>query len=191
MHDGRCITLVKKELSDLGFHYKSVKLGSVDFKENISEEKWHLIDLAMRDVGLELIRDKTSRLIEVIKTAIHKLVYLSDEKKKTSISTFMGKEISGYYPNMSRMFSEQSGVSIERYVNVEKIERVKEMLVYENLSLTEISYKMQYSSVAHLSGQFKKITGFTPTRYREIIMLRRGENKAESTSKTNSQNCHD
>jgi len=178
MHDHRCIETVKKELDDLGFCYKSVKLGSVTFQEDISDEKWRIIDIAMRDVGLELIKDRTSRMMEVIKTAIHKLVYLSDEESKTNISKFMDKEILGYYPNMSRMFSEESGVTIERYINVEKIERVKDLLIYENLSLTDISYKMQYSSVAHLSSQFKRVTGFTPTRYREIIMLRRGENKA-------------
>lgn len=179
MHDDRCIETVKKELNDLGFRYKSVKLGFVTFKENISDERWHLIDAAMRDVGLELIKERKSRLMKVIKAAIHKFVYLSDGESKTSISRFMDKEILGHYPNMSRMFSEESGVTIERYINVEKIERVKDLLVYENLSLTEISYKMQYTSVAHLSSQFKKVTGFTPTRYKEIIMIRRGESKAK------------
>ncbi len=168
MESGRCKAMVKNELNKLGLHYKTVELGEVELKENISREKLQLIDIALRDAGLELMNDKKSHLIEKIKTAIYQLIYLSDDLPKPNFSDYISKKVNHDYNYVSNLFSGAQGITIEKYIIAQKIERVKELLVYCELSLSDIAYKLQYSSVAHLSNQFKKVTGLTPTFFRQL-----------------------
>ena len=168
MESDRCKTVVKNELMRLGFQVKSVELGEVVLKENISKEKFQLIDLNLRKAGFELIEDKNIRFVESIKEAIHQLVYLSDDYPKPNYSEFISSKVNRDYTFLSNLFSGMKGITIEKYIIEQKIERVKELLVYENLSLGDIAFKLQYSSVAHLSNQFKKVTGLTLSFYRQI-----------------------
>lgn len=181
MEGDRCIAFVKQELDRLGLHCKRMELGAVELKEKISREKLQYIDKALKRVGLELIKDKKLHLMERIMEAMHKFIYLSDDAQKTSISSFMAKEVGCDYAIISKLFSDENGTTIEKYIIAKKIERVKDILVYEDLTLTEIAYKMQYSSVAHLSNQFKKITGVTPTFFRKISIVRRGDKPSIQT----------
>lgn len=167
MESERCIATVKNELIKLGLHYKRVELGEVELREKISDEKLKLIDDALRSTGLELIVDKNSRLIEKIKISINQLVDLSEDLPKPNISEFISKQVNSDYAFLSNIFSSIQGISIEKYVIIKKIERVKELLVYGKLSLVDIAFKMHYSSVAHLSNQFKKVTGLTPSFFRQ------------------------
>jgi len=143
-------------------------LGEVELKENISSEKLQLIDAALREVGLELINNNKNRLIEKIKATIYQLVYLSDDLPKPNFSVFISQRVNHDYPYLSNLFSGMQGMTIEKYIIAQKIERVKELLVYDKLSLSNIAYKLQYSSVAHLSNQFKKVTGLTPTFFMQL-----------------------
>lgn len=167
MESDRCIATVKNELNKLGFHYKRVKLGEAELKEKISSEELQLIDNALRNAGLELIGDKNDRLIEKIKIAVNQLVYLSEDLPKPNISDYLSKRINSDYAYLSNIFSSLQGVTIEKYIISQKIERAKELLVYGKTSLADIAFKLHYSSVAHLSNQFKKVTGLTPSFFRQ------------------------
>jgi AraC-like DNA-binding protein len=175
MESDRCKTLVKEELQKLGIKYKRVILGEVELKENITEDKLHLIGLALRNTGLELIRDKKKTIIEKIKAAVYQLVYLSDDSSKQKFSDFISKKVYYDYTSLSNLFSGIQGITIEKYVISQKIERVKEMLIYQHLSISEIAYLLRYSSVAHLSGQFKKVTGITPSSFKQRRLSKYGE----------------
>jgi AraC-like DNA-binding protein len=167
MESRRCITAVKNELNKIGLYYKTVELGEVELKENIPGDKLQLIDIALRNAGLELMTDKKSLIIERIKNAIHQLIYLSDDLYKPNNSDYISKKVNLDYTSLSHLFSGMQGITIEKYIITQKIERVKELLVYEDISLSDIAYKLQYSSVAHLSNQFKKVTGLTPSFFRQ------------------------
>jgi AraC-like DNA-binding protein len=167
MESKRCISLVKNELCKLGLQYKSVELGEVELVGTIPYEKLQLIDLNLRVAGLELIADKKTILLEKIKSAVHQLIYLSDDLPKPIFSDYIRKEINLDYNSISHFFSGAMGVTIEKYIIAQKIERVKELLVCDHLSLNDIAYKLQYSSVAHLSHQFKKVTGLTPSFFKD------------------------
>lgn len=168
MESGCCIRVVKNELYKLGLHYKTVKLGKVELKETISVEKLQLIDTALRNAGLEIINDNKNLLVEKVKAIIHQLIYLSDNLPKPNFSDYISEKVKRNYTHISYLFKSVEGVTIEKYIIGVKIERVKELLVYNQLSLNEISYRLKYSSVAHLSNQFKKITGLTPSFYRKL-----------------------
>jgi AraC-like DNA-binding protein len=168
MESSRCKAAVKNELVKLGLHYRSLELGFVELKENISGEKLHLIDLGLRNVGLELIEDKKRSIVEKIKTIIHQLIYASDDLPKPNYSIYISTVVNRDYTYLSNLFSSMQNVTIEKYIISQKIERVKELLVNQKCSLSEISYMLQYSSVAHLSNQFKKITGITPSFFRQL-----------------------
>jgi AraC-like DNA-binding protein len=168
MESNRCITMVKNELHKLGLHYRSVELGEADLKEHVSDEYLQLIDHALKEAGLELMDDKQDRLIEKIKNAVHQLIYFSDDIPKPSFSEFISEKVKINYTVLSNLFSGIQGITIEKYVIAQKIERVKELLVYGQLSLGDIAFKLQYSSVAHLSNQFKKVTGLTPSFFRQL-----------------------
>jgi AraC-like DNA-binding protein len=168
MESNRCISMVKNELNKLGLHYKSVELGEADIKENVSEEYLKLIDHALKEAGLELMEDKNDRIIEKIKQAVHQMIYSMDEMPKTSFSDYISMKININYTTISNLFSGNQGITIEKYVISQKIEYVKELLVYDKISLGDIAFKLQYSSVAHLSNQFKKVTGLTPSFFRQI-----------------------
>jgi AraC-like DNA-binding protein len=168
MESDLCIEMVKNELSKLGVNYKRVELGKVEVKEIISVEKLQLIDKALRGNGLELLVDQKVLIIENIKDAVHQMIHVSDDISKLNISDFISKKVNHSYPYLSSLFSATQGITIEKYLILQKIERVKELLVYGEFSLSDIAYKLQYSSVAHLSNQFKKITGLTPSFFRQL-----------------------
>lgn len=175
MESNCCIRVVKNELDKLGLHYKNVELGRVEIKETLTEERLKEIDTVLKSAGLELISDSKSILVEKVKIAVHNLVYLSDDLPRENFSEFISSEVRSDYTYLSSIFSNIQGVTVEKYVIGEKIERVKNMLVYEQISLNEIAYKLKYSSVAHLSNQFKRITGMTPSSYRGLMFTDKGK----------------
>lgn len=168
MESDRCIATVKNELDKLGLHYKKVELGEIELKERVSDEKLMLIDNALRTAGLELMRDKNSRLIDKIKDSINQLIDIPEDQPKPNTSDFISKKVNADYAYLSNIFSTIQGISIEKYIIAKRIERVKELLVYGKLSLFDIAFKLHYSSVAHLSNQFKKVTGLTPSFFRQL-----------------------
>ncbi len=164
----RCKMLVKEELKNLGLNYVNVDLGVVDIMEDITmEQKLQLKENLMKS-GLELLDDKRSILIENIKNVIIEMVHYTDELPKVNYSDYISEKLGYDYTYLSNMFSEVNGITIQQFIIIHKIERVKELLIYDELNLTEISYIMHYSSVAHLSSQFKKVTGLTPTFYKQL-----------------------
>lgn len=164
----RCKMVVKSELDKLGLHYSKISLGEVDVKEEITPEQIDQLKKSLRKSGLELMDDKKAILIERIKNVIIEMVHYSDEPPKINFSDYLSEKLNHNYTYMANLFSEVTGITIEHYIIAHKIERVKELLLYDELNLTEISYMLSYSSVAHLSSQFKKITGLTPTYFRKL-----------------------
>ncbi len=164
----RCKMVVKSELDKLELHYSKVELGEVDLKETLDAEQRALLKAALLQSGLELMDDKKAILIERIKNVIVELVHYAEEPGKTNFSDLLSEKLNYDYTYLANLFSEVTGITIEQYLITHKIERVKELLLYDELSLTEISYRLNYSSVAHLSSQFKKVTGLTPTYFRKL-----------------------
>lgn len=169
----RCKMYVIDELKKLGLHYISVNLGEIDILENISPQQQEQIKVALSKAGLELIDDKKAILIEHIKTIIINLVHYSDEEIKTNLSDYLSDKLGYNYTYLATLFSEAEGCTIEHFMIVHKIEKVKELIIYDELNLTEIAFKLHYSSSAHLSHQFKKITGLTPTFFKNLKRKRR------------------
>ena len=169
----RCKMLVKEELKNLGLHYTSVELGVIDIRENITPEKREKLRKVLLMSGLELMEDKKAKLIEKIKIVIIEMVHYSEELPKVKYSEYISNILGHDYTYLSNIFSEVKGSTIEHYIIEHKIEKVKELLLYDELNLTEISYRMHYSSVAHLSSQFKKVTGLTPTFYKNLAEKKR------------------
>jgi AraC-like DNA-binding protein len=169
----RCKMVVKSELDKLGLHYARVDLGEVEVKENIMPRQREQLKIALKKSGLELMEDHKSILIEKIKTIIVEMVHYADEPPKTNFSEYISKKLNYDYTYLANLFSEVTGTTIEHYIIAHKIERVKELLLYDEFNLTEISYKLGYSSVAHLSSQFKKVTGLTPTYFKQLKQKRR------------------
>ena len=164
----RCIMVVQHELEKLGLDVKSVTLGEVTLgKEPTSKEKKQ-IDAALIPLGFEVIDNKKSRIIEKIKNIIIDLVHHQDNNTKTNLSELLSSELHHDYNYLSNLFSEVEGTTIEKYFIAQKIEKVKELLVYDELSLSEIAFRLNYSSVAYLSNQFKKVTGLTPSHFKQI-----------------------
>ena len=164
----RCKMVVKSELKNLGLHFTTVELGVVEIMEDITKEQRAKLKLALAEAGLELMDDKRAVLIEKIKIVITEMIHYSDELPKVNYSEYISK-IMGYdYTYLANIFSEVQGITIEHYIIKHKIEKVKELLLYDELNLTEISYIMNYSSVSHLSTQFKKVTGLTPTFFKNL-----------------------
>jgi AraC-like DNA-binding protein len=164
----RCKMVVKAELEKLGIVYNYVELGQVDLPENLSSTEKQALSALLLSSGLELMEDKKAVLIEKIKQVIVELVHYSEEPLEVNFSEHLSKKLSYDYTYLSNLFSETEGTTIERYLMIHKIERVKELIIYNELNLTEIAWKMNYSSVAHLSHQFKKITGLTPSFFKAI-----------------------
>ncbi len=169
----RCKMVVKTELEKLGIDTLKVDLGEVEIKENISDEERKLLDIRLKKLGLELMDDKKSMLIEKIKNVIIEMVHYADDLPKTNFSDYLSKKLNHDYGYLANLFSEMQGITIEHYIISHKIERVKELLVYGELTLTEISYKLHYSSVAHLSTQFRRVTGLTPSHFKKLKNKRR------------------
>ena len=163
----RCKMVVKEELTNLGLHF-IVDMGMVDIMENITDEQREQIKINLLKSGLELMDDKKAVLIEKIKNVIIEMVHYSDELPKTNFSDYLSKKLNYDYTYLANIFSEVQGTTIEKFIIAHKIERVKELLIYNELSLSEIADMLNYSNVAHLSNQFKKITGFTPTYFKQL-----------------------
>jgi AraC-like DNA-binding protein len=169
----RCKMLVKEELKKLGLHYILVDMGIVDIMENITAEQREQIRIALQKSGLELMEDKKAVIIEKIKNVIIEMVHYTDELPKMNFSEYLIEKLNYDYTYMANLFSEVQGITIERFIISHKIERVKELIIYDELNLSEIAWKMHYSSVAHLSNQFKKITGLTPSHFKNLKNKRR------------------
>ena len=165
--------VVKAELEKLGLHYVDVKIGEADIIENIFPEQQALLDKALRKSGLQLMDDKKSILVEKIKSAIIELVHYTEDQIKVNLSDYLSEKLNHDYTYLANLFSEVKGITIEKFYLTHKIEKVKELIVYDELNLTEIAYKMHYSSVAHLSNQFKKFTGLTPSHFKKLKNKRR------------------
>lgn len=169
----RCQMVVKAELDKLGLHYTYVKIGEATITEDISPEQLAELNRALKKSGLLLMDNKKSILVEKIKNAIIELVHYSEEQIKVNLSDFLSEKLNYDYTYLANLFSEVKGITIEKFFLTHKIEKVKELIVYDELNLTEIAYKMHYSSVAHLSNQFKKITGLTPSHFKKLKNQRR------------------
>lgn len=169
----RCKIIVKQELENLGLHHTIVELGEVEIVENITSKKQEELKAALLVSGLELMDDQKAILIEKIKNTIVEMVHYSDELPKTNFSTYISKKLDYEYNYLSNLFSEVKGITIEHFIIAHKIELAKELLIYNELSLTEIAHKLHYSSVAHLSNQFKKVTGLTPSFFKKMRHKRR------------------
>lgn len=169
----RCKMAVKEELKKLGLHFIVVDLGEVEIMENISAEQREQLKIVLLDSGLELMDDKRAVLIEKIKNVIIEMVHHTDEMIKTNFSDFLSKKLNHDYTYMANLFSEVQGTTIEQFIISHKIERIKELMIYGELNITEIAWKMNYSSVAHLSNQFKKVTGLSPSHFKQLKDKRR------------------
>jgi len=169
----RCKMLVKAELEKLGLHYRVVDLGEVDIEEDITAEQHDLLKAALLRSGLDLMDDKKSILIEKIKNTIVEMVHYEDEFPRTKNSEYISNKLNHNYTYLANLFSEATGTTIEHYIIIHKIERAKELIIYDELNFTEIAWRLNYSSVAHLSNQFKKITGLTPSFFRKLKTKRR------------------
>jgi AraC-like DNA-binding protein len=164
--------VVKYELDKLGLHYTRIELGEVEISEDLSGEQKDNLNVALLNCGLELMDDKKSILVEKIKAIIFELVHNTDDMIKINLSDYISQKLNHNYSYLSNLFSQVKGTSIEKYYLENKIEKVKELLVYDELNLKEIAYKLHYSSVAHLSGQFKKMTGLTPSHFKDLKHIR-------------------
>ena len=173
MVSARCKIAVKETLEKMGLHYIFVELGEVELMEALSAGQKILLKTALIAVGLDLVDDRKSVLIEKIKNIIIENIHYSDEKMIINFSLFLSKKLEYDYTYMANLFSDIQGVTIEQFIIAHKIERVKELIIYGELNMTEIAWKMNYSSVAHLSNQFKKVTGLSPTHFKNLKIKRR------------------
>lgn len=170
----RCKMVVKSELKKLGVHYISVDLGAAEIMEDLTAEQREELRKGLQCSGLELMDDPKAILIEKIKTIIIEVIhYAEDEPLKINFSDFLAEKLKYNYTYLATIFSEVTGITIEHYIIIHRIERAKELLLYDELSLTEIAYRLNYSSVAHLSNQFKKVTGLTPSFFKQLKEKRR------------------
>lgn len=168
----RCKMVVKAELKKMGLWYVTVDLGTVEILESITPEQREQLKIALLKSGLELMDDPKAILIDKIKTLIIEMVHYSDELPAVNYSDYISQKLHYDYTYLANIFSEVKGITIEHFIIAHKIERVKELILYDELNLTEISYKLNYSSVAHLSAQFKKVTGLTPTFFKKLKQKR-------------------
>ncbi|WP_282782480.1 helix-turn-helix domain-containing protein [Phaeodactylibacter xiamenensis] len=169
----RCKMVVREELKKLGLHYVIVTLGMVEILEDITEEQKRQLNENLRKSGLELLDDKKSILIEKIKSVIVEMIHYADEVPRVNYSEYISDKLGYNYTYLANTFSEVKGITIQQYIIKHKIEKVKELLLYDELNITEISYRLHYSSVAHLSNQFKKVTGLSPTFYKKLGQRRK------------------
>ena len=169
----RCKMAVKEALKELGLHFIVVDLGEVEIMENISAAQRTELATALLGSGLELMDDKRAVLIERVKNAIIEMIHHTDEVIKINFSDYISKKLDHDYTYLANLFSEVQGTTIEQFIISHKVERIKELIIYDELNITEIAWKMNYSSVAHLSNQFKKVTGLSPSHFRQMRDKRR------------------
>jgi AraC-like DNA-binding protein len=165
--------MVRYELEKLGIKYSLVELGEVRIVGALSKEKTSKFAAALHEIGLEILDNKKTQLVEKIKTAIIEMIHYDEELPRTNFSNFLSKKLDMDYTKMSIIFSQSKGITIENFIVINKIERVKELLIYDDLSIKEIAFKMNYSGSSHLSNQFKKVTGLTPTYFKNMKTFRR------------------
>ena len=173
MVSNRCKIAVKDELKKLGLHFIVVDLGEVEIMESLSPEKRELVKIALQGEGFELMDDKRAVLIERVKNTIIDMVHHSDGLIKTNFSVYLSEKLSHDYTYLANLFSEVQGTTIEQFIILHKIERIKELIIYGEENITEIAWRMNYSSVAHLSNQFKKATGLSPSHFKQLKDKRR------------------
>lgn len=173
MVSNRCKMAVKEELKVLGLHFMVVDLGEVEIMESISMAQREQLKMRLHDSGLELMDDKKAMLIEKIKNVIIEMVHHSNEIIKVNFSDYLSDKLNHDYTYLSNLFSEVQGTTIEQFIISHKTERIKELIIYGELNITEIAWKMGYSSVAHLSSQFKKVTGLSPSHFKQLKDKRR------------------
>jgi len=193
MVSNRCKMAVKEELKKLGLHFIVVELGEVEIMEKINEDQRNLLKEGLLNSGLELMDDRRSVLIERIKNVIVEMVHHSDEVIRINFSHHLSEKLNHDYTYLANLFSEVQGTTIEQFIIAHKIERIKELIIYGELNITEIAWKMNYSSVAHLSNQFKKMTGLSPSHFKQLKDKRRSPIEeiglpAETESKTGNTN---
>lgn len=168
MVSNRCKIVVKEELRKLGLHFIIVDLGEVEIMEELNNSQLEHLRILLKNVGLELMDDKRAILIEKIKKVIIEMVHHSDEVIKINFSNYLSEKLNHDYTYLANLFSEVQGTTIEQFIISHKVERIKELIIYDELNITEIAWKMNYSSVAHLSNQFKKVTGLTPSHFKKL-----------------------
>lgn len=173
MVSSRCKAAVKVALSKQGLHFIVVDLGEVEIMEDISPLQREALKADLLSIGFELMDDKRGILIERIKNVIIEMIHHADELPKINFSNYLSEKLSHDYTYMANLFSEVQGTTIEQFIISHKVERIKELILYGELNITEIAWKMNYSSVAHLSNQFKKVTGLTPTHFKQLKDKRR------------------
>jgi AraC-like DNA-binding protein len=171
----RCKMVVKSELEKLGLYPVSVELGEIELSETITETQKKSIAERLNSFGFELIEDKKSRIIEKIKTLIIDLVHYRNNEIKINLSEYLSQNLLQDYNSLSNLFSELENTTIEKYFILQKIEKVKELLLYDEMSLSEIAFKLNYSSAAYLSNQFKKTTGFSPSHFKQLKHKKRNQ----------------
>ncbi|MDZ7742846.1 MAG: AraC family transcriptional regulator [Bacteroidota bacterium] len=169
----RCQMVVKSELEKLDLKYTNVKLGEADIVGDVRPEQMERLKANIEKAGLLLMDNKKSVLVEKIKLAVIELVHYTEDQIKVNLSDYLSQKLNYNYTYLANLFSEVKGITIEKFYLTHKIERVKELIVYDELNLSEIAYRMHYSSVAHLSNQFKKYTGLTPTHFKKLKSKRR------------------
>ncbi|MBP6558068.1 MAG: helix-turn-helix transcriptional regulator [Flavobacterium sp.] len=173
MVSNRCKMMVKEELKKLGLHFIIVDLGVVEIMEDISDEKRELLKANLIESGLELMDDKRAIMIEKVKNVIIQMIHHSEEPIKVTFSEHLSEKLNQNYTYLANLFSEIQGITIEQFMILHKVERIKELIIYDELNITEIAWKMNYSSVAHLSTQFKKVTGLSPSHFKLLKDKRR------------------
>jgi AraC-like DNA-binding protein len=164
----RCKMMVKMELDKLGVHYNVVELGEVEIYGILTNEERDFLRIGLLKCGLELMDDKKAILVEKVKCIIIELIHYTEDELKVNFSEYLSEKLDYNYTYLANLFSEVKGITIEQFTIMHKIERVKELLIYDELTLSEIAWRLHYSSVAHLSNQFKKITGLTPTFFKTL-----------------------
>ncbi len=164
----RCKMIVEETFVELGIPYISLNLGEVDIIETIAPSLYQQLKVVLFASGLEVLDDRRSILVESIKNIIVEMVHYSHQQISTNFSNFLSEKLCYDYTYLANIFSEREGVSIEKFIISHKIERVKELMIYDELSLTEIAWKLHYSSVGHLSNQFKRVTGLSPSYYKKL-----------------------
>lgn len=164
----RCIMAIKHLLEELHLHYTSVELGTVELEKEPTESQTALLKERLLQLGFELLDDARKKLIERLKTIVIAQVHHEMDEQRYNFSDILSSTLHKDYSYLSRLFSDVEGITIEKYIINQKIEKVKELLVYDELSLSEIAFRLGYSSVAHLSAQFKKVTGLTPSHFKKL-----------------------
>jgi len=168
----RCELMVKQELKKIGLNYLVVTIGMVELREKASQEQYQKLEENLKLLGLEVLSTKKNTLVESIINVVTEIINLADDMSHENFSEFISKKLKYDYTYLSKIFSEEKGITLQQYIIVRKIENVKEFLLTKKLNVADIAHKLHYSSAGHLSNQFKKITGFTPSQFKQLHLKR-------------------